>query len=144
MFKHCVAQDSHHGKGTPADPGQTLPQHVNGPKLQRQKTLLQRVVGKRLTHAATMRLAPIKHDADYAGKSPSGWCSDAARLFSTFAGYSCAQNLWQARHDCSSYLQLNDSCNVSPAEWLSQKVDKYSLFFLLVAYIAILIAILVA
>lgn len=30
------------------------------------------------------------------------------------------------------------------AEWLSQKVDRYSLCFLLVAYTAILIAVLVA
>ena len=65
---HCHAgQDSHRGKRDASGAAQTLPQHSNGPKLQRQKTLLQRVVGTRLTHAATMRFAPIKHDADYAG-----------------------------------------------------------------------------
>ena len=55
------------GKGAPASNGQTLPQHSSRPAVQRQKTLLQRVVGKRITNAATRRFSPIKHDADYAG-----------------------------------------------------------------------------
>ena len=55
------------GKGDPANGDQTLPQHSRRPAVQRQKTLLQRVVGKRISHAATRRFSPIKHDADYAG-----------------------------------------------------------------------------
>ena len=55
------------GKGSPNSSGQTLPQHSSRPAVQRQKTLLQRVVGKRICHAATRRFSPIKHDADYAG-----------------------------------------------------------------------------
>jgi hypothetical protein len=90
-----IAGPTQQGKGTPASNGQTLPQHSSRPAVQRQTTLLQRVVGKRICHAATRRISPIKHDADY-------------------------------------------------AEWLSQKVDRCSLCFLLVAYTAILIAVLVA
>ena len=59
------------GKGGPAISDQTLPQHSRRPAVQRQKTLLQRVVGKRISHAATRRFSPIKHDADYAGGAPS-------------------------------------------------------------------------
>lgn len=38
------------------------------PSLQRQPTLLQRMPGRRLVNAATMRLKPVKYDAGYAGE----------------------------------------------------------------------------
>lgn len=37
------------------------------PTLQRHPTLLQRLPGHRLVHAATLRLEPVKYDAGYAG-----------------------------------------------------------------------------
>lgn len=62
----CV-QASQRGKQQ-AD-GDALPQHTCQPGPKRQRTLLGRLASMRITSMAAARVAPIKHDADYAGQS---------------------------------------------------------------------------